>query len=108
MSWSAIVLLVIGSFGCKWFGVAVLGRIGGADAMVGGRFGWFPAMTALIPPALFAALVAVQTLEFEGALQIDARSAGVAAGAIAVWRRAPFLLVVVVAMAVTAAIRWQT
>ena len=72
------------------------------------RFGWFPAMTVLIPPALFAALIAVQTLDADGVLRVDARAAGVAAGAIAVWRRAPFLLVVIVAMTVTAAIRWQT
>jgi branched-subunit amino acid transport protein len=108
MSWPAIVFLVIGSFGCKWFGVAVLGRLGGTDAIVGRRLGWFPATAALIPPAIFAALVVVQTLEYDGALQVDARAAGVAAGAVAVWRKAPFLLVVIVAMAVTAAIRWQT
>ena len=65
-------------------------------------------MAALIPPALFAALIAVQTLESDGAVQLDARAVGVAAGAVAVWRRAPFVLVVVVAMAVTALIRWQT
>ena len=108
MSWWAIVLLVVGSFGCKWFGVAVLGRLAGSDAIDGGRIGWFPAMAALMPPALFAALIAVQTLDADGVVQIDARAAGVAVAAIAVWRRAPFVLVVILAMTVTAAIRWQT
>jgi len=108
MSWLAIVFLVVGSFGCKWFGVAVLGRIGDSGAMVGRPFGWFPAMTVLIPPALFAALIAVQTLDVDGALRVDARAAGVAAAAIAVSRKAPFVVVVIVAMTVTAAIRWQT
>ena len=108
MSWWAIAVLAAGAFGCKWFGVAVLGRLGGPDAMAGGRLGWFPPMAALIPPALFAALVVVQTFDTDGALRIDARAAGVVAGALAVWRRAPFLLVVVLAMTVTAVIRWQT
>lgn len=108
MSWEALLVLVVGSYGCKLFGVAVLARVGGADGVVGGPLAWFPTVTALIPPALFAALIAVQTVEADGALQLDARAAGVAAGAIAVWRKAPFVLVVVLAMTVTAAIRWQT
>ena len=108
MSWEAILVLVVGSYGCKLFGVAVLARVGGADGSIGGRLSWFPAMAALIPPALFAALIAVQTLESDGGLQIDARAAGVAVGAIAVWRKVPFVVVVVLAMTVTAAIRWQT
>ena len=104
----SMLLLAAGAFGCKWFGVTVLGRFGGPDAMMRGRLGWFPPMAALIPPALFAALIAVQTFDADGALRIDARAAGVVAGALAVWRKAPFLLVVVLAMTVTAAIRWQT
>ncbi len=108
MSWEAILVLVVGSYGCKLFGVAVVARLGTDHGSIGGRLSWFPSMAALIPPALFAALIAVQTLEADGALQIDARSAGVAVGAVAVWRRAPFVLVVVLAMTVTAAIRWQT
>ncbi|MDP9326809.1 MAG: AzlD domain-containing protein [Actinomycetota bacterium] len=60
----------------------------------------------LLGPALLAALVAVNT--FGGgdrALTLDARVLGVAAAAIAIWRRAPMLLVVVVAAAVTALAR---
>ena len=33
---------------------------------------------------------------------------GVAAGGVAVWRRTPFVVVVILAMAVTAFVRWQT
>lgn len=108
MSWEAVLALVVGSYGCKLFGVAVLARLGDGDGSVGGRLAWFPAMAALIPAALFAALIAVQTLESDGALQLDARAAGVVAGAVAVWRKVPFVVVVIIAMAVTAAIRWQT
>lgn len=108
MSWAAIIVLVFGSYGCKLFGTAVLARIGDDDGGFDGRLAWFPEMAALIPAALFAALIAVQTFEADGALQVDARAAGLAAGVVAVWRRAPFVLVVVIAMTVTAAIRWQT
>ncbi len=108
MSWEAIFVLVVGSYSCKLFGVAVLARLGDGSGDLDPRFAWFPSVAALIPPALFAALIAVQTLESDGAVQLDARAVGVAAGAVAVWRRAPFVLVVVVAMAVTALIRWQT
>ncbi|NIR38213.1 MAG: AzlD domain-containing protein [Actinobacteria bacterium] len=113
MSWVAIVVLVVGAYGFKALGTFGLARLGSDRAGVrgvprGGALAWFPVLVGLIPAALFAALIAVQTVETDGALQFDARIAGVGAGAIAVWRRAPFVLVVVLAMAVTAAIRWQT
>jgi branched-subunit amino acid transport protein len=59
----------------------------------------------LLGPALLAALVAVNTFGGDRALTLDARVLGVAAAAIAIWRRAPMLLVVVVAAAVTALAR---
>lgn len=59
----------------------------------------------LLPPALLAGLVVVQTLAADEAIAVDARAAGVAAGAVAAWRRAPFLVVIGVAAAVTAAVR---
>jgi branched-subunit amino acid transport protein len=60
----------------------------------------------LLPVALLAALVVVEAiadgrhLDFNGA-----RLAGVAAGGVAVWRRAPFLVVIIVAGAVAALLR---
>jgi branched-subunit amino acid transport protein len=56
----------------------------------------------LLGPALLAALVAVNTFGGDRALTLDARVLGVAAAAFAIWRRAPMLLVVVVAAGVTA------
>ena len=47
----------------------------------------------------------VLTFEEAGGLVLDARAAGVAAGALAVWRKAPLIVVVLVAMAVTAVLR---
>lgn len=60
-------------------------------------------VAGLLPVALLAALVAVQTFATGQTLVIDARAAGLAAAIIALVLRAPFLAVVVVA-AVTAAL----
>lgn len=109
MSWSAIVVLAVGAYACKALGTEGLSRLGRIE---GGGPPWlargFPVVAGLVPAALFAALVAVQTLEADGALAVDARLVGVGGAGIAVWRRAPFVVVVVSAMAVTALIRWQT
>ena len=60
-------------------------------------------VAGLLPVALLAALVAVQTFADGQNLVIDARLAGLAAAVIALVLRAPFLVVVLVA-AVTAAV----
>lgn len=62
-------------------------------------------VVSLLPAALFAALVTVMTVEDAGGLVLDARLAGVAAGSLAVWRKAPFIVVIGLAMAVTAGAR---
>jgi len=102
MSWPALIVLVVGAYGLKAFGVLVLGR---PDSTLGVRL---EPLTSLIPAALFAALIAVQTVGGDETLVLDARVWGVAAGSVAVWRKAPFVVVVLIAMAVTAFVRWQT
>ncbi|MFI8090508.1 AzlD domain-containing protein [Streptomyces sp. NPDC086080] len=62
-------------------------------------------LAALLPVALLAALTAQQTFSAGQSLVLDARAAGVAAAAVALILRAPFLLVVAVAVVVTAGIR---
>jgi len=63
-------------------------------------------LAALLPVALLAALTAQQTFGGDGgALVVDARAAGVAAAAVALLLRAPFLVVVAVAVLVTAGVR---
>ena len=57
----------------------------------------------LLPVALLAALAAAQTFATGDALVLDARVAGVAVAVVALWLRAPFL-VVVAAAALTAAL----
>ena len=62
-------------------------------------------IAALVTAALLAALVAVQTFTSGRALVVDARLAGVAAAAVALALRAPFVVVVVLAAVVAAVLR---
>lgn len=62
-------------------------------------------VAGLLPVALLAGLVAVQTFAVGQALVIDARLAGLAAAVIALLLRAPFLVVVLVAATTAAVLR---
>ena len=59
----------------------------------------------LLAPALLGALVAVQTFGNGQALAVDERVLGVAVAAIAIWRKAPLLVVVILATITTALAR---
>jgi branched-subunit amino acid transport protein len=88
-------------------GTATVAIKAAGPLLLGGRE--LPARVAdiivLLGPALLAALVAINTLGDGRSLTLDARALGVAAAAVAVWRKAPLLLVVVIAAAVTALAR---
>jgi hypothetical protein len=59
-----------------------------------------------VPIALLAALTALQTFGTDQLrLTVDARTAGLAAAFVALLLRAPFLVVIAAAVAVTAALR---
>jgi len=60
---------------------------------------------AVLPVALLAALVGIQTFASGDSLVLDARVAGLAAALVAVRLRAPFLVVVAAAAATTALVR---
>ncbi|GAA1533060.1 hypothetical protein GCM10009730_47980 [Streptomyces albidochromogenes] len=62
-------------------------------------------LAAMLPVALLAALTAQQTFSTGQHLVLDARGAGLAAAALALVLRAPFLVVVAAAVAVTAGVR---
>jgi Branched-chain amino acid transport protein (AzlD) len=65
-------------------------------------------LAALVPIALLAALTAQQTFATGPHLVVDARAAGLGAAAVALLLRAPFLVVVGVAVLVTALVRYVT
>jgi uncharacterized membrane protein len=63
-------------------------------------------LVELVPVALLAALVVVEAIANGRHYDLDGpRLAGVAVGAVAVWRRAPFLVIVVAAAATAALLR---
>lgn len=66
---------------------------------------WVAETLTLLPVPMLAAIVLIQTFDGGGHLQLDARGAGLAVAGVLVWRRAPFLVVIVAAAAVTAAVR---
>ena len=99
-TWAVVVAAAVGCYALKLAGLSVPARL--LDHPVVQR------VAELVPVALLAALVAVQTVASGRSLVADARLAGVAAAAVAVLLRAPFLLVVVLAVAVAAAVRALT
>jgi branched-subunit amino acid transport protein len=99
---SAEVWIVVGVVGAGTIAIKAAGPV-----LLGGRRlpTRLDALIVLLGPALLAALVAINTFGDDRRLTLDARALGVAAAGVAVWRKAPALLVVVVAAAVTAVAR---
>lgn len=64
MSWAAILILAAGAYGFKLAGVLVGNRI---------EHPLLRRSISLIPPALFCALIALQTFERDTELVVDAR-----------------------------------
>ena len=97
MSW--LVIAVVGT-GTMLFKAA-------GPVLLGGR--QLPprvaAVVEVLAPAMLAALVVTQTVGGDRQLVLDERLLGVAAGGIAVWLRAPLLVVMIVAAATAALIR---
>ena len=97
MSWAALLGLA---------GAAYLLKAAG-PLLAGGRE-MSPRMDqvlALLSVPLLAALVAVQTLDGGERIVIDARVPALAVAGVLVWRRAPFLVVVLAAAATAALLR---
>ncbi len=95
MTWGAVIALSAGSYAFKFLGL-----------IAGKRFSKHLApATLLLPAALFSALVVIMSISDDGSLVIDARLIGVGMGALAVWKKMSFTLVVLTAMLSTAAIR---
>ena len=100
MSDATIVLIVmaLGTYALKSAGPLVLG-----DRVLPVRVRF---LIELLPAALLAALAIVSTVGDGQSLVIDARLAGLVAAMVAAWRRAPFVVIILVAAAATAAVRF--
>jgi len=97
MSWPALLGLCLISYALKAAGpVLAGGRELGARAR---------GTLDLVAVRLLAALILVQTLGAGRQLVPDARTPALSVAAVLVWRRAPFLVVVLAAAATAAALR---
>jgi branched-subunit amino acid transport protein len=97
MTWTLVFVLAAAAYSFKVIGLIVIGR-----SQLPGPL---ERCLALIPAALIAALVVNETFADGQDLVIDARAAGVAAAALAAWRRATIIVVIVIGAAVTATVR---
>lgn len=94
-----IVVLAVGTttVAIKSVGPVLLGGRPVPSAIIG--------VVELLAPAVLAALVVTQALASAQSISPDARLVGMAAAGIALWRKAPILVVIVVAAAATALTR---
>jgi branched-subunit amino acid transport protein len=96
--WAIVLLSGLGCYALKFAGYAMPQR-------------WFehPRLRRLIelmPVALLAALIVVEAIAQGRRYDLDgARLAGVAVAIVAIWRRAPFIVVVILAAATAALLR---
>lgn len=97
MIWAAVVAGSLGTYLLKLAGYVIPERVLESPRL--------RRLTGLLPVALLAALVGVQTFSTGTSLQVDARLAGLAAAIVALALRAPFLVVVLVAAATAAVLR---
>jgi branched-subunit amino acid transport protein len=97
MSWAALIGLGCAAYALKALGPLLLGEREVRPDVAG--------VLALLSIPLLAALVLVQTLDGGERLVADARLPALGVAAVLVWRRAPFLMVVLAAAATAAALR---
>ncbi len=84
------------------FGIKLLGFLARPHWLEGERV---RRMSGLVTIALLSALLAVQTMTVGQQLTLDARVPAVAVAGVLLWRRAPFVVVIVAAAAVAAGLR---
>ncbi len=96
--WALVISTVAGCYALKLAGYLVPARLLDMPRI--------RRLVELLPVALLAALVVVEAVGNGESIDLNGpRLAGFAVGAVAVWRRAPFMVVVVAAGATAALIR---
>ena len=97
MTWTTLLVLAGAAYALKALGPVLAG---GRELRPDLR-----GVLDLVALPLLAALVAVQTLDDGARVVLDARVPALAIAAVLVWRRAPFLVVVLAAAATAALLR---
>jgi branched-subunit amino acid transport protein len=95
--WSTIAVVTVGTFFIKGSGPLLVGHRQLPE--------WSRGVIALLAPALLTALVVVETVGGDKQIVLDARLAGMAAAVIALILRAPMIVVILLAVVVTAGAR---
>lgn len=98
MTWTIVFVLAAGVWGQRFLGMYVGGP-------VLSRYPALAKLATLIPAAVVMAVIVQLTVASGRTLVVDARLAGMAVAGLLVWRRAPFVVVVLAAAIVTAAVR---
>jgi len=96
-AWATVIAVGVGTVALK-----AVGPVGVADRQLPPRLA---SLLAMVGPAILAALVVSEAFAHGRALVVDARLAGVGAGALAVLARAPLWVVVVAGALATAGVR---
>jgi branched-subunit amino acid transport protein len=97
MTWTAVLILAAGTYAFRLAGPVLRERLHVSAGV--------QRLLTLGAVALLAALVATAALTAGGQFAGWARPAGVAVGAVAAWRRMPFVVVVAAAAVTTALLR---
>ena len=98
MTWTIMVVLAAGVWAQRMLGMFVGARVLSRQPALG-------RLATLIPAAVVTAVIVQLTIASGRSLVIDARLVGMTVAAVLVWRRAPFVIVVVAAAAATALVR---
>jgi len=98
VSWPWILGIAVGAYAWKAIGLFGLSRVSLSGPLA--------ELVGHLPPALFAGLIAQQTLAAGTTVEVTTRVGGVLAGCVVAWRRGPLLLVITVAAAMTALLRF--
>lgn len=97
MTWIVIGMVGAATMAFKASGPVLLGRRSLPPRVA--------SVVEVLAPAMLAALVVTQAVGGDRAIVLDERLAGALTGAVAVWLRAPLIIVMVVAGATAALIR---
>ena len=97
MIWTAVFVTAAGCYGFKASGWLMPSSVLDRPAV--------RTAAMLLPVALLSALVVVQVFAAGTSLHLDARAAALGTAAVCLWRRLPFLLVIVLAAATAGLIR---
>lgn len=98
MTWTVVALLTLGTAGQRLIGMFAIGSLLEHRPRL-------RELADLLPAAVVMALIAQLAFAKADSLVLDARAAGLAVAGMLVWRRAPFVAVVVAAAATTALLR---